>query len=239
LKPKLIHKAKFDLAFNFENLNPFNDFGTGLNEISEKFKHPYGNPRVIEDFERKLREEEHTMDDSIAEIEQQAQAQKKRVKVNPSFEEELNLIPSASTSTSTKEFHVSSIPTPIPEVKQPILKPVERELNELKMDPRVKVEERGNLSISPYIDTIFYRMNDGIISYHEKLVLKIFQDETKGIEIQEMANISDFMSEYDSTIFFALKDAKVKVLVETWLEFIDMCAQKANSKIQDLDDLFG
>lgn len=95
-------------------------------------------------------------------------------------------------------------------------------------------------------------MNDGIISYHEKLVLKIFQDETKGIEIQgiysflfqyslkiEMANISDFMSEYNDTIFYALKDAKVKVLVETWLEFIDMCAQKANSKIQDLDDLFG
>jgi len=61
---------------------------------------------------------------------------------------------------------------------------VEKELNELKMDHRVKVEERGSLSLSPYIDTIFYRMNDGIISYHEKLVLKIFQDETKGIEIQ-------------------------------------------------------
>jgi len=54
-----------------------------------------------------------------------------------------------------------------------------------------------------------------------------------------MANLSDFMSEYNEVVFFALKDAQLKVLVETWLEFSELCAQKANSKIQDLDDLFG
>lgn len=93
-----------------------------MNEVADKFRHQYGNRKVIEDFERNIRDEIYQRDESIAEIEQQAQAQKKRVKVNPSFEEELNLIPSASTSTSTKESFISPTSTVIPEPKQPILK---------------------------------------------------------------------------------------------------------------------
>jgi len=40
---------------------------------------------------------------------------------------------------------------------------VEKELNELKMDPRVKVDERGSLSVSPYIDAIFYKSNPSFV----------------------------------------------------------------------------
>jgi len=93
-----------------------------LNEVADKFRHQYGNKKVIEDFERAVRDEIYQRDESIAELEQQTQAQKKRVKVNPSFEEELNLIPSASTSTSTKELFISPTSTAIPEPKQPVLK---------------------------------------------------------------------------------------------------------------------
>lgn len=54
-----------------------------------------------------------------------------------------------------------------------------------------------------------------------------------------MANLPDFMSDCYDTVYPALINAQLKVLVETWLDFSEMCAQKANSKIQDLDDLFG
>ena len=54
-----------------------------------------------------------------------------------------------------------------------------------------------------------------------------------------MANLSDFMREYSKTVYSAMRDAKLKEIVETWLEFNELCAQKAHEKIQDLDDLFG
>jgi len=41
-------------------------------------------------------------------------------------------------------------------------------------------------------------VNDGIISYHEKLVLKIFQDESKGIEIQ---GIPPILIAFNSSLF--------------------------------------
>lgn len=47
------------------------------------------------------------------------------------------------------------------------------------------------------------------------------------------------MCEYKDQIFEALRNSKLKVVIERWLEFIEMCAMKADSKLRDLDELFG
>ena len=74
------------------------DFGKGLNEVSQKFKSPFGNPKVIADFAKKLQDELQAKEDNIIAIEEQAQTLKK-IKANPSPEEEVNLYPTKANTT--------------------------------------------------------------------------------------------------------------------------------------------
>ena len=75
------------------------DFGKGLNEVSMKFRHPFGNSKVISDFAKKLQDELTAKEDNIVAIEEQAQTLKK-IKANPSLEEEVNLFPTKANTPS-------------------------------------------------------------------------------------------------------------------------------------------
>ena len=96
--------------------------------------------------------------------------------------------------------------------------------------------------------------NNGIISHHEKISLRIYQDGSKKIEIQgikiysssyvincllEMANLDEFLKDYEDELIVALHTGQLKIIVELWLKFLDMCADRANSKLRDWDDIFG
>jgi len=54
-----------------------------------------------------------------------------------------------------------------------------------------------------------------------------------------MANLQDFFIDYQDCLEDALAKGKLKQILELWLEFIDKITNKAKSKINALDELFG
>jgi len=104
----------------------------------------------------------------------------------------------------------------------------------------------GNLVLKISLD------NDGIISFHDKLVVRLEKDAIPKISIQgdyffekltqfllEMANLSEFFIEYKDMLEDALTKGRLKEILELWLEFIEKCAMKLESKLSAFDDLFG
>ena len=55
----------------------------------------------------------------------------------------------------------------------------------------------------------------------------------------EMANLSDFFIEYTDMLEDALTKGRLKEVLELWLDFIEKCASKLESKLLAFDDLFG
>ena len=54
-----------------------------------------------------------------------------------------------------------------------------------------------------------------------------------------MANYTDFVAEFDGELVEVINGGDLKGVLELWLRFLDMCENKANSKLRDLDELFG
>ncbi len=56
-----------------------------------------------------------------------------------------------------------------------------------------------------------------------------------------MANLSEFFidSDHKDNLEDALTKGRLKEVLEYWLEFIEKCAQKLESKLSAFDDLFG
>ena len=83
-----------------------------LEDISSRFRNPFGNPSVIKEFAQKLQDELVEREEEIAQMEERMQGSK-RVKTNPSPEQELNLAPSKANtipSTSTPTTNESEPP---------------------------------------------------------------------------------------------------------------------------------
>lgn len=83
-----------------------------LEDISSRFRNPFGNSSVIREFAQKLQDELAERDDEFALLEERMQTSKK-VKTNPSPEHELNLAPSKANtipSTSTPTTNESEPP---------------------------------------------------------------------------------------------------------------------------------
>lgn len=54
-----------------------------------------------------------------------------------------------------------------------------------------------------------------------------------------MANYAEFLGGYEDQLIDVLRAGNLKSVVELWIDFMEQCAMKANSKLRDLDDIFG
>lgn len=54
-----------------------------------------------------------------------------------------------------------------------------------------------------------------------------------------MANYHEFVAECDGELVDIINNGDVKGLLELWLGFLEVCENKAHSKLKSLDDLFG
>ena len=53
-----------------------------------------------------------------------------------------------------------------------------------------------------------------------------------------MANYQDFITEYDDEVWRGIGEGNLKNVLELWLDFTARIAERADSKLRDLDDIF-
>lgn len=121
---------------------------------------------MIAEFTKKLQDELAAKEETFAEIEERALTSKK-VKMNPAMEDEVNLAPTKNDSSYNSVNSASTSSDSVRSSTKVILfliiftnfkkNSVELDLNDLKRDPRVKVEERGGYNHPQYTDVVIYK----------------------------------------------------------------------------------
>ncbi len=94
----------------------FNELDKGMKDVSTKFKNPFGNPKVISDFAKKLQDELIERDDNFSALEEQTQTLKK-VRINPVLEEEVNVSSQYKSNNFGESTSSSSIACETPQIK--------------------------------------------------------------------------------------------------------------------------
>lgn len=87
-----------------------------LQDISNKFRNPYGNSEVINDFAQKLKNEIKAKEDALAQMEELREQGSKKLKPNPPIQEEINMAPVKMNMAPSSSTTIIPIQPTIPKV---------------------------------------------------------------------------------------------------------------------------
>ena len=99
---------------------------------------------------------------------------------------------------------------------------------------------------------LIFRLDDeGTMSRYENIGLRIYQDGSKRIDIQgiedlsfpityllDMANLDEFLKEFGGDLSASLHTGQLEHVLDLWHKFLDICRSRADSKLQEWDDIF-